>query len=64
MILNHNSPLPHPCHHVCLLPMENFGQRVSLIREVRNAEIKENSHRRLNNSNVVVKHSQGPLVPS
>ena len=36
-------------------------QRISLIREVRNTEAKENSQRRLNN-NVVIKHSQGPLL--
>ena len=45
------------------LPLENLSQRISLIREVRNAETKENSQRRLNN-NVVIKHSQGPLVLS
>ena len=27
----------------CFLPVENFSQRISLIREVRNAETKENS---------------------
>ena len=48
----------------CLLPVENFSQRISLIREVRNAETKENSQRRPNNNNVVIKHSQGPLVLS
>ena len=45
----------------CLLPAGSFTQILSLIREVRNAETKENSLRRLNN-NVVIKHSQGPLV--
>ena len=50
---------------VCLLYVENFSQRISLIREMRNAEIKENSQRRLNNNNnVVIKHGQGPLVLS
>ena len=39
----------------CLLPVENFNQRISLIREVRNAETKENSLRRLNNNNVIIK---------
>ena len=48
----------------CLLPLENFSQRISLIREVRNVKTKENSQRRLNNNNVVMKHSQGPLVLS
>ena len=40
------------------LSVDNFSQRVSLIREVRNAETKENSQRRLNNNNVVTRHSQ------
>ena len=48
----------------CLLPVENFSQKISLIREVRNAETKENNQRNLNNNNVVRKHSQGPLVLS
>ena len=48
----------------CLLPVENYSQRISLIREVRNAETKENSLRRINNNHVVIKHSQGPLVLS
>ena len=48
----------------CLLPVGNFSQRMSLIREVRNAETKENSLRRLNNNTVVIKHGQGPLVLS
>ena len=47
-----------------LLPVENFNQKVSLIREVKNAETKENSLRRLNNNNVIIKHSQGPLALS
>ena len=47
-----------------LLPAENFSQKISLIREVRNAETKENNQRNLNNNNVVLKHSQGPLVLS
>ena len=48
----------------CLLPVENFNRRMSLIREVRNIETKENSLKRLNNNNVVIKHSQGPLILS
>ena len=39
------------------LSVENFSQRISLIREVRNEEIMENNQRRLNNGNVVTKHS-------
>ena len=53
-----------PMPSACLLPVENFSQRTSLIREIRNAETKENSLRRLNNSNEVIKHNQGPLVLS
>ena len=48
----------------CLLSVESFGQRISLIREMRNADTKENSQRTLNNSGVVIKQSQGHLVPS
>ena len=41
------APHPHPTHRpmmfsACLLSEENFSQRVSLIREERNAETKEN----------------------
>ena len=58
------APPPRPTmSSACLLPVENFSQGISLIREVRNTETKENSQRRLNN-NVVIKHSQGPLVLS
>ena len=53
-----------PISSACLLPVENFSQKISLIREVRNAEIKENNQRNLNINNVVLKHSQGPLVLS
>jgi len=48
----------------CFLPVENFSQRISLIREVRNAEKKEHSLRRLSNKNAVITHCQGPLVLS
>ena len=48
----------------CLLPAGSFTQILSLIREVRNAETEENSLRRLNSSNVGIKHSQGPLALS
>ena len=50
-----------------LLSVENFNQRINLIREVRNAETMENFVsvlRRLNNNKVVIKHRQGPLVLS
>ena len=55
---------PRPTSYSCLFSVENFSQRISLIREIRNAETKENSQKRLNNNNVVIKHSQGPLVLS
>ena len=48
----------------CLLYLENFIQRISLIREVRNVETKGNNQRRLDNNNVVIEHSQGPLALS
>ena len=31
---------------------------------MRNAETKENSQKIVNNNNVVIKHSQGPIFPS
>ena len=56
---------PCPPHRIFCLPfaVEHFSQRISLIREGRNAETKENDQRRLNN-NVVIQHRQGPLVSS
>ena len=51
-------------YFACFLRVEKINQRRSLIREVRNAEAKENSQRRLNSKNAVIKHSQGPLVLS
>ena len=42
----------------------NISQRTSVIREVRNAETKEDSQRRQNNNNVVTRHSQGLVAPS
>ena len=48
-------PCPPPTmSSACLLSVENFSQRISLIREVRNEEIKENNQRRLNNGQKVV----------
>ena len=55
--------LPHMSSD-CLLSVENCGQIISLIREMRNAETKENRKRGPNNNKVVIKHSEGPLVPS
>ena len=56
--------LPLTVSSACLLSVENFRQRISLFRGVRDAETKENSQKRINNNNVVIKHSQGPLVLS
>ena len=42
---------------------KNFSQRLSLIGEMRNAETRGNSQRKPNNNNVLIKNSQGPLVP-
>ena len=45
----------------CLLSVENFNQRLNLIRKVGNGETKEINHMSLNNNNnnAVIKHSQG-----
>ena len=59
-----SQPLPSTMSSACLLSVENLSQKISLIREVVNAETKENSLRRLNHNIVVIKHSQGPLVLS
>ena len=58
------SQLPCPMPSACLLSVEYFSQRINLIREMKNAETKENSQRRPNNNNVVIKHSKGSLAPS
>ena len=65
VVLDAPHTLPSAADHVLCLPfpVENFSQRISLIRKVRNAETKENSLRRLNN-NVVIKHSQGRTFSS
>ena len=47
MVLAH---CPPTTPSACLLSVETFSQRISLIREVRNAETKENSQKRLNNN--------------
>ena len=51
-----------PSPTACPLPGFCLCKRISLIKEVWNAETKEDSQRRLNNNNVVIKHSQGPFV--
>ena len=56
-------PCPLAMSSACFLSVGNFSQRISLIREVRNVETKENSQRRLHNNNVT-KHSQGLSVLS
>ena len=58
------TPTSPPLPSACVLPVENFSQRISLITEMRKAETKENRQRKLNNNNVVIKHSQGLLVLS
>ena len=55
---------PRPMPSACLLSVEYFSQRINLIREMRNAETKENNQRRPNKNNVVIKHSKGHLAPS
>ena len=57
--------LPPPANHVLRLPFVcGKFQSTSLIREMRNAKKKENSPRRLNHNNAVIKHHQGPSVLS
>ena len=51
--------LPPPMFFACLLFVETFSQRMSLIREMRNAKREGNCQRRPNNNNVVTKHSYG-----
>lgn len=48
-----------PVVSACLLSVGNFSQRISLIREVR----KESSQARQNNNSLVIKQSEGSLVP-
>ena len=45
---------PPPSPVLAFFSVENFSQRISLIRDERNAETKQ---RRLNNNTVVIKHS-------
>ena len=56
-------PLPPTISSACLLPVKNCSyKKISLIREVRNAETKGNSPETLYNNNAVIKQSQGPLI--
>ena len=56
-----NGPCPPTMSSTCLLPVENFSQRISSIREVRHASCfilqTRNSQWRLNKNNVT-EHSQ------
>lgn len=56
-VLAHTHPTYPPCPLLAFLAVENFSQRISLIREMRSAETEQ---RRPTNNNVVIKHSQGP----
>ena len=60
MVLPHPAPRPQPAF--CL--WKTFSQRISLIREVRQCRNRGKHQRRPNNNSLVIKHSQGPLVPS
>ena len=56
-----------PPHHILYLPFicgKLQSKKINVIREVRNAETKENSQRTPNNNNILIEHSQGPLFPS
>ena len=44
--------------------MEKFSQRMTAIKDVRDGKAREDSQRRLNNNDVVIKHGQGHLVDS
>ena len=52
---------PSPMSSACLLSVKNCTQRISLIREMRTCRNKGKQRRP---NNVVIKHSQGPLVSS
>ena len=52
-----------PMSSACLLSAEHFSQRISLSEKWEHVETKENSQRRPSNNSLVIKHSQGPLVP-
>ena len=60
VVLDAPHTLPPATDHVLCLPfpVENFSQRVSLIREMRNAETKEKSQRRPTNNYIVIQDSQ------
>lgn len=57
-------PIPTTMASTCLLSMEKlqlnnkFNQRSE-----KNEETKENSQTRLSGNSLVIKHSQGPLIP-
>ena len=69
--VNQSRTLWSLCHHPtapsflsAFFSMENFkrSERISLISEMRNAETKKNSQRRLNNNNVVINLTQVLLL--
>ena len=45
-------PAPPTLSSAWLWPVENFNQKISLIRKMRNAETKKNIQRRLNNDSL------------
>ena len=53
-----------PTSSACLLSVEKFQPKNKFNQRRENAETKENSPARLNNNSLVIKQSQGPLVPS
>ena len=56
--------LPSPIiSSACLLSVENYSQRINLIKTSEKRENK-GKHSKETNNNVLIKHSQGPLVLS
>ena len=56
--------LAPPCPLPALLSVENFSQRKCTQRKENMQKQRKTAPRRPNNNNVVIKYSQGPLVPS
>ena len=67
VLLKHNSALWslafHTVSSACLLSVENYSQRINLIKTSEKRENK-GKHSKETNNNVLIKHSQGPLVLS
>ena len=53
-----------PMSSAGLLSVENFSQRISLIREMRACRNKGKQSKETDNNNIVIKRSQEPLGPS